>query len=190
MGLNVAVQMDPVEHVNIDGDSTFVMGLAAQERGHKLFYYHPRHLTLQDGQVTARGHKLELRRERGNHFTLGAREKVDLRSFDVVLMRQDPPFDMAYITATHILEHIHPQVLVVNDPVEVRNAPEKLFVAKFDGRSSPRTARRSWLSAPGTRTSSSSRSTAMAAPASSTSRRATRIWARCWSSSPSSTASR
>ncbi|MES1151748.1 MAG: glutathione synthase [Dongia sp.] len=133
MALNVAVQMDPVEHINIDGDSTFVMGLAAQERGHKLFYYHPRHLTLRDGKVTARGHRLELRRERGNHFTLGAREKVDLASFDVVLMRQDPPFDMAYITATHILEHIHPKVLVVNDPVEVRNAPEKLFVAKFDG---------------------------------------------------------
>jgi glutathione synthase len=133
MGLNVAVQMDPIEHVNIDGDSTFVMGLAAQERGHTLFYYHPRHLSLHDGRVTARGHKLELRRERGNHFTLGAREKVDLKTFDVVLMRQDPPFDMAYITATHILEHVHPQVLVVNDPVEVRNAPEKLFVAKFDG---------------------------------------------------------
>jgi glutathione synthase len=133
MPLRVAVQMDPIEHVNIDGDSTFVMGLAAQERGHTLFYYHPRHLTLHDGKVTARGHALELRRERANHFTLGAREKVDLKSFDVVLMRQDPPFDMAYITATHVLEHIHPKVLVVNDPVEVRNAPEKLFVAKFEG---------------------------------------------------------
>jgi glutathione synthase len=133
MGLTVAVQMDPIEHVNIDGDSTFVMGLAAQERGHKLFYYNPRHLSLQDGKVAARGHKLELRRERGNHFTLGAREKIDLKTVDVVLMRQDPPFDMAYITATHILEHIHPKVLVVNDPVEVRNAPEKLFVAKFEG---------------------------------------------------------
>ena len=133
MALNVAVQMDPIEHVNIDGDSTFVMGLAAQARGHKLFFYHPNRLSLRDGKVTARGHAMELRRERGNHFTLGAAEKRDLATFDVVLMRQDPPFDMAYITATHILEHIHPKTLVVNDPVEVRNAPEKLFVAKFDG---------------------------------------------------------
>jgi glutathione synthase len=133
MSLVVAIQMDPVEHVNIDGDSTFVMGLAAQERGHRLYYYHPSRLSLRDGRVTARGHRLELRRERGNHCTLGEAEVIDLAKVDVVLMRQDPPFDMAYITATHILEHIHPKTLVVNDPVEVRNAPEKLFVAKFDG---------------------------------------------------------
>jgi len=133
MGLFVAVQMDPIEHVNIDGDSTFVMGLAAQERGHKLFFYHPSRLSLRDGKVTARGHAMTLRRERGNHFTLGEQQVIDLSTADVVLMRQDPPFDMAYITATHILEHIHPKTLVVNDPVEVRNAPEKLFVAKFDG---------------------------------------------------------
>ena len=131
MGLFVAVQMDPIEHVNIDGDSTFVMGLAAQERGHTLFHYHPNRLSLRDGKVTARGAAMTLRRERGNHFTLGAPEAIDLAKADVVLMRQDPPFDMAYITATHILEHIHPKTLVVNDPVEVRNAPEKLFVAKF-----------------------------------------------------------
>jgi glutathione synthase len=133
MGLFVAVQMDPIEHVNIDGDSTFVMGLAAQERGHKLFFYHTSRLTLREGKVTARGAAMTLRRERGNHFTLGEPEVIDLAKADVVLMRQDPPFDMAYITATHILEHIHPKTLVVNDPVEVRNAPEKLFVAKFDG---------------------------------------------------------
>ncbi|HVM83729.1 MAG TPA: glutathione synthase [Candidatus Binatia bacterium] len=133
MGLVVAIQMDPIERVNIDGDSTFVMGLAAQERGHQLFYYHPSRLTLRDGRVTARGHRMTLRRERGNHFTLGAPELIELARADVVLMRQDPPFDMAYITATHILEHIHPKTLVVNDPVEVRNAPEKLFVAKFEG---------------------------------------------------------
>ena len=133
MGLFVAVQMDPIEHVNIDGDSTFVMSLAAQERGHKLFYYHPSRLTLRDGKVTARGAAMTLRRERGNHFTLGEPEVIELAKADVVLMRQDPPFDMSYITATHILEHIHPKTLVVNDPIEVRNAPEKLFVAKFDG---------------------------------------------------------
>jgi glutathione synthase len=133
MGLFVAVQMDPIELVNIDGDSTFVMGLAAQERGHKLFHYHTSRLSFRDGKVTARGHAMTLRRERGNHFTLGEPEVIDLKQADVVLMRQDPPFDMSYITATHILEHIHPKTLVVNDPVEVRNAPEKLFVAKFEG---------------------------------------------------------
>src|SRR3954447_4150922 len=131
MGLFVAVQMDPVEHVNIDGDSTFVMGLAAQERGHTLFFYHPNRLSLRDGKVRARGHAMTLRRERGNHFTLGESEVIDLAKADVVLMRQDPPFDMAYITATHILEHIHPKTLVVNDPAQVRNAPEKLFVTHF-----------------------------------------------------------
>ncbi|HVO04717.1 MAG TPA: glutathione synthase [Candidatus Cybelea sp.] len=133
MSLIVAVQMDPIERVNIDGDSTFVLGLEAQARGHKLHYYQPSRLTLRDGRVTARAHPVELRRERGNHFTLGAPEVFDLAKADVVLMRQDPPFDMAYITATHILEHVHPATLVVNDPVEVRNAPEKLFVAKFEG---------------------------------------------------------
>jgi glutathione synthase len=133
MSLFVAVQMDPIEHVNIDGDSSFVMGLAAQERGHKLFFYHPSRLTFRDGKVIARGAPMELRRERGNHYTLGAPETIELQKADVVLMRQDPPFDMSYITATHILEHIHPKTLVVNDPVEVRNAPEKLFVTKFAG---------------------------------------------------------
>src|SRR3954463_9145378 len=133
MGLFVAVQMDPIELVNIDGDSSFVMGLAAQERGHRLFHYHPSRLTFRDGKVTARGHAMTLRRERGNHFTLGEPEVIDLSKADVVLMRQDPPFDMSYITATHILEHIHPKTLVVNDPAHVRNAPEKLFVTHFEG---------------------------------------------------------
>jgi glutathione synthase len=133
MSLTVALQMDPIEHVNIDGDSSFVLGLAAQARGYRLYHYHPNRLSFRDGKVTARGHTLTLRRERGNYFTLGEEEVIDVAKLDVVLMRQDPPFDMAYITATHILEHVHPKTLVVNDPVEVRNAPEKLFVAKFDG---------------------------------------------------------
>ena len=133
MSLNVAIQMDPIESVNINGDSTFVLALEAQKRGHTLFHYLPKHLSLREGQVLARGRSLQLRREMGNHFTLGNFETVDLATLDVVLMRQDPPFDMAYITATHILEHIHPKTLVVNNPVSVRNAPEKLFVTHFPG---------------------------------------------------------
>jgi glutathione synthase len=131
MSLNVAIQMDPVETIDIDGDSSFVLGLAAQKRGHKLYHYHPRHLSWRDGKVTARARPVEFRRERGNHATLGAEEVLDLSKLDVILMRQDPPFDMAYITATHILERIHPDTLVVNDPNHVRNAPEKLSVTEF-----------------------------------------------------------
>ncbi|MDY0881916.1 glutathione synthase [Dongia soli] len=131
MSLTVAIQMDPIESINIDGDSTFVMGLSAERRGHRLYYYHPRDLSFRDGKVTAYARPVTLRRERGNHYTAGSEEKIDLSQVDVVLMRQDPPFDMSYITATHILEHIHPQTLVVNDPVHVRNAPEKLFVTHF-----------------------------------------------------------
>ena len=133
MSLNVAIQMDPIESVNINGDSTFVLALEAQKRGHTLFHYLPKHLSLHEGRVLARGRSLQVRREMGNHFTLGNFETVDLATLDVVLMRQDPPFDMAYITATHILEHIHPKTLVVNNPVSVRNAPEKLFVTHFPG---------------------------------------------------------
>lgn len=132
MALAVAIQMDPIESIDINGDSTFVLALEAQARGHSLFHYLPPHLSLKDGRVSARARPLEVRREQGNHFTLGAEEVIDLSKVDVVLMRQDPPFDMSYITATHILEHIHPKTLVVNDPVEVRNAPEKLFVTHFD----------------------------------------------------------
>ncbi len=130
--LRVAVQMDPIETINIDGDSTFALMLEAQARGHALWHYHVRDLALRGGRVTAWARPIEVRRVKGNHFSLGAEVELDLGSqADVVLMRQDPPFDMGYITATHILEHIHPRTLVVNDPAEVRNAPEKLFVTHF-----------------------------------------------------------
>lgn len=131
MTLKVAIQMDPVSGIDIDGDSSFALALEAQARGHALFYYLPADLSLRENEVIAKGHALSVRREAGNHFTLGERETVRLREFDTVLMRQDPPFDMGYITATHILEHIHPDTLVVNDPAHVRNAPEKLLVTNF-----------------------------------------------------------
>ncbi|MEO3427804.1 glutathione synthase [Pelagibius sp. CAU 1746] len=131
MSLAVAIQMDPIEAIDIEGDSTFVLALEAQRRGHGLFHYLPQHLSLKDSRVYARMQPLEVRREKGNHFTLGGPQSVDLATVDVVLMRQDPPFDMSYITATHLLEHVHPETLVVNDPVHVRNAPEKLFVTHF-----------------------------------------------------------
>ena len=133
MSLHVALQMDPVHTININGDSTFALGLEAQARGHTLFYYEPKNLSMRDGRVYARGHWLTLRREAGNHFTLGEPEIVNLTDLDVVLLRQDPPFDMSYITTTHMLELVHPKVLVVNDPSEVRNAPEKLFATRFEG---------------------------------------------------------
>jgi glutathione synthase len=129
--LRVAVQMDPIETINIDADSTFALMLEAQARGHALWHYHPRDLALQGGRLIARARPVEVRRERGDHHRLGAETDLDLAGTDVVLMRQDPPFDMAYITATHLLEHIHPRTLVVNDPASVRNAPEKLFVLQF-----------------------------------------------------------
>ncbi len=131
MSLYVALQMDPVEHVSIDGDSTFRLGLEAEARGHRLFQYTADRLSYCEGRVMARGRPISLRREQGNHVTFGDWADVDLSEFDVVWLRQDPPFDMAYITATHILEHIHPRTLVVNDPAHVRNAPEKLFVTHF-----------------------------------------------------------
>jgi len=133
MGLVVAIQMDPIHSVNIDGDSTFVLALEAQARGHALYHYLPRHLSLKDGRVTAKGQRLEVRREHGRHHTLGPLETIELAAVDVILMRQDPPFDMGYITATHILEHLKDTTLVVNDPVSVRNAPEKLFATHFSG---------------------------------------------------------
>ncbi len=133
MTLTVAIQMDPMDGIDIDGDSSFVLALEAQTRGYALHHYLPRDLSLSSGRVIAQARPLEVRREKGNHFTLGAPEMIDLADVDVVLMRQDPPFDMAYITATHILEHVHPETLVVNDPIHVRNAPEKLFVTHFDG---------------------------------------------------------
>ncbi len=131
MSLSVAIQMDPIEDIDINGDSSFVLGLEAQKRGHELYYYLPKALTFRDGKVTARGRRLTLRREAGNHFEAGPQIMLDLESMDVILMRQDPPFDMAYITATHLLEHLHPKTLVVNDPAHVRNAPEKIFVTRF-----------------------------------------------------------
>jgi glutathione synthase len=123
--------MDPIEGVNIDADSTFRIGLEAQARGHALFYYTPGRLAYREGRVIARGWPLELRRVKGDHFTLGAETEVDLGSFDVVWLRQDPPFDMGYITTTHLLDMIHPKTLVVNDPFWVRNSPEKLLVLTF-----------------------------------------------------------
>ena len=131
MALKVAFQMDPVETVNIDGDSTFRIALEAQSRGHALFYYTPDRLIYREGRILARGWPLTVRRERGNHFTLGSETEVDLAGYDVVWLRQDPPFDMGYITTTHLLDRIHPATLVVNDPFWVRNSPEKLLVLNF-----------------------------------------------------------
>lgn len=131
MSLKVALQMDPIGSVNIDGDSTFRIALEAQERGHSLFYYPPDKLAYREGRVVARGFPIELRHEKGNHVTYGAEVDVDLADFDVVWLRQDPPFDMGYITTTHLLDMIHPKTLVVNDPFWVRNFPEKLLVLKF-----------------------------------------------------------
>src|SRR5690348_18294304 len=131
MALTVAIQMDPIEKIDIGGDSTFALALEATARGHTLLYYGPHDLTFRDGAVLARTQPLEVRAVKGDHFRLGERSVQDLARVDVVLMRQDPPFDMAYITATHILEHIHAKTLVVNDPAHVRNAPEKIFVTQF-----------------------------------------------------------
>ena len=131
MALRVALQMDPIGLVNINGDSTFRIALEALERGHRLFYYTPDRLAFVEGRVMARGWPVELRREMGNHVSYGEETEVDLSDFDVVWLRQDPPFDMGYITTTHLLEMIHPKTLVVNDPFWVRNSPEKLLVLRF-----------------------------------------------------------
>ena len=140
-GLRVAVQMDSFEHVRIAGDSTFALMLEAEARGHALWHYEVRHLSLGEGRrdsqaapverLTARARKLHVRDDSDHPASFGAEERLDLASMDVVLMRQDPPFDMAYITATHMLEHIQRTTLVINDPASVRNAPEKLMVAHF-----------------------------------------------------------
>ncbi|MDF2617744.1 MAG: glutathione synthetase [Xanthobacteraceae bacterium] len=131
MSLNVAVQMDPIDRINIAGDSTFALLLEAQARGHRLAYYTTDRLALRDGELFGTVQGLEVRDVKGDHFTLGEARRVRLDSFDVILMRQDPPFDMNYVTATHLLERIHPKTLVVNDPAYVRNAPEKIFVTEF-----------------------------------------------------------
>ena len=131
MSLTVAVQMDPIERINIVGDSTFALMLEAQQRGHRLFFYTPESLSLNGGIVSAALRSCEVRDTAGNHVTLGEAARTDLSTMDVVLLRQDPPFDMNYITTTHLLERIHPKTLVVNDPAHVRNAPEKVFVTEF-----------------------------------------------------------
>jgi len=139
MSLNVAIQMDPIDRIDIRGDTTFALGLEAQRRGHDLFVYHPADLTmdlrggdrLPKDSVMATGQATTFNDQIGQHFVEEAREPRRLIDSDVVLMRQDPPFDMQYITATHLLDHIHPDTLVVNNPSEVRNAPEKLLITSF-----------------------------------------------------------
>ncbi len=131
MTLTVAVQMDPIERIKIQGDSTFALLIEAQLRGHELYFYTPETLAMREGQVFATVQTCEVRDQLGNHVTLGEPARIDLSTMDIVLLRQDPPFDMGYITTTHFLERIHPKTLVVNNPAEVRNAPEKVFVTEF-----------------------------------------------------------
>ena len=142
MPLKVAIQMDPIGPIDIDADSTFRLAEEAQNRGHELFYYTPDKLAYCEGRVTARGWPLEVRRVKGDHFSLGAETEIDLADWDVVWLRQDPPFDMGYITTTHILDRIHPDTLVVNDPFWVRNYPEKLLVLDFPDLTPPTTIAR------------------------------------------------
>ncbi|WP_299132156.1 glutathione synthase [uncultured Amaricoccus sp.] len=137
MALKVAVQMDPIDKINIDADSTFRIMEEAQARGHRLFYYTPDKLAFDEGRVTARGWPVEVRRVKGDHFTLGAEEVIDLADWDVVWLRQDPPFDMGYLTTTYVLERLRPGTQVVNDPFWVRNYPEKLLVLNFPALTPP-----------------------------------------------------
>ena len=128
----IAIQMDPIEKIDIQADTTFALALEAFKRGHTLFYYNPKNLSFYNGAVTALGNKIiNLKKEKNNHVKLGKIKKIDLSSQDIVLLRQDPPFDMSYITNTHILENLHPKTMVVNNPKEVRNAPEKILVNQF-----------------------------------------------------------
>jgi glutathione synthase len=131
MGLKIAVQMDPLHGIDITGDSTFALMLEAQKRGHQLWHYEVHHMWLDGASLKARVQPVTVQDQAGAHYTFGPEKTVNLQEMDVVLMRQDPPFDMAYITATHLLEHIHPKTLVVNNPASVRNAPEKLLVTHF-----------------------------------------------------------
>jgi glutathione synthase len=142
MSLKIAFQMDPINSIDIEADSTFRIAEEAQLRGHELFYYTPDMLAYQEGRVTAKGWPLTVKREKGNHFSLGEKTEVDLLDMDVVWLRQDPPFDMGYITTTHLLERIHPVTLVVNDPFWVRNYPEKLLVLDFPDLTPPTTIAR------------------------------------------------
>ncbi|PYE89186.1 glutathione synthase [Phyllobacterium leguminum] len=131
MAMKIAVQMDHIRSIRIAGDTTFALSLEAARRGHELYHYTPDHLSMRDGIVTAVIEPLQVRDVEGDHFTLGKPERRNLQEMDVVLLRQDPPFDMNYITTTHLLERIHPKTLVVNDPAWVRNSPEKIFVTEF-----------------------------------------------------------
>jgi glutathione synthase len=131
MSPSIAVQMDPIERINIRGDSTFALLLEAQHRGYPMMYYTPDRLALRDGRLFATVQPLDVRDREGDHFTLGEPRRMDLSELDVILLRQDPPFDLAYVTTTHLLERIHPRTLVINDPGQVRNAPEKMFVMEF-----------------------------------------------------------
>jgi glutathione synthase len=131
MSLKIAVQMDHIHTVNIAGDTSFALSLEAQRRGHQLYHYTPDRLALSGNQVFARIEEMRVRDEKGNHYDLGEPQRTDMSEMDVVLLRQDPPFDMNYITTTHLLERIHPKTLVVNDPFHVRNCPEKIFVTEF-----------------------------------------------------------
>ncbi len=130
--LDVAVQMDPLERINFAGDSTFALMLEAKRRGHRLWFYTPDHLSLDGARLTARAHPIDVFDAPGHYYALGEARDLDLATADVVLLRQDPPFDLAYITSTHFLERLPPRTLVVNDPAHVRNAPEKIFVMEFD----------------------------------------------------------
>lgn len=140
--MKIAFQMDPIGSVDINADSSFRLAEEAQSRGHSLFYYSPDQLAYEEGVITARGHSMVVRREQGNHVDLGPLEKVSLRDYDVVWLRQDPPFDMHYITATHLLDRLAPDTLVVNDPFWVRNYPEKLLVLDFPDLTPPTTIAR------------------------------------------------
>ncbi|WP_107498238.1 glutathione synthase [Thalassobius sp. I31.1] len=140
--MKIAFQMDPIQSVDINGDSSFRLAEEAQARGHELFFYTPDKLAYEEGRVTARGHSFTVKRVQGDHAELGPETVVDLADFDVVWLRQDPPFDMSYITTTHILDRIHPETLVVNDPFWVRNYPEKLLVLDFPDLTPPTTIAR------------------------------------------------
>ena len=137
MSLTVAIQMDPLDSIDISGDSTFALAIEAQARGHKLFHYLPKDIAYRDGIISAQIQPLSVKADAADYYKLGSAQYYDLSRMDVVLMRQDPPFNMEYITATHLLEHIHPNTLVVNNPTSVRNAPEKLFVTHFSNVTPP-----------------------------------------------------
>ena len=140
--MKIAFQMDPIGDVNIDADSSFRLAEEAQARGHTLFFYGPDQLAYQEGRITARGHDFTVRRVQGDHAALGPLREVDLAEFDVVWLRQDPPFDMHYITSTHLLDRLKRTTLVVNDPFWVRNFPEKLLVLDFPDLTPPTTIAR------------------------------------------------